>query len=164
MKLWVVLVVLSGCAAAQERARFQLFSQLVDLPETSNSIPAVIEGEQLEITDKWSIRNENLLASNAQGYFFGFSYNWDIRHLLEHTSWSHEELSAYLTGSLGRVYSERNLVNRTGIGFFAGGGLSYLPKHSERLEIQLFELRLARLPNVHGGLCAVVSTGIQLGF
>lgn len=161
-----LLLLLSGCALAQtpERTRFSLFANIVDLPESGSSQPAMIEGEILQLTGKWGIRNENLFADNAQGYFFGVQYQLDIKKLMDHTLWSHQDFEFYLTGSLGKVYSQRNFVDRSGVGGMFGGGLNYLPRHSERLEVDIFELRLARLPNVHGGLAAVVSTGIQLGF
>jgi len=141
-----------------------MFSQIVDLPETSESHVAIIEGEILQLTDRWALRNENLLADNGQGYFGGVQYALDLHKLLEKTKWPPEDFEFYLTGSLGKVYSERDFVARSGVGGLVGGGLNYLPNHTERFEIQVFELRAARLPGLHSGFVAVVSSGIQVGF
>ncbi|MGH9452363.1 MAG: hypothetical protein ACRD2O_00155 [Terriglobia bacterium] len=128
--------------------------------------PATVPGTDVvarfTVKGNVSLRSDNILApgANFQGYFGGVQYPLGAS-LLAKTNL--KQLDPYVTGSVGvdRIVAATG-PSQAHIAFLAGGGLNWKPA-SGGLEINLVEVRYARLPGFASNT-AIVSGGISYFF
>lgn len=157
--------VLVGAALAQSsspsnQTQFSLSAQAVSLGSKNGATPATDVGGTFRVTPNLSLRSDNILSGNTQGYFGGLQYFIPSKGILAKTNFDPAAFQFYLTASGGEVlYGSFKHP-----GFLVGGGVNYDPTGSGHFSVNIVEVRAARLPYVAPGVTALISGGIRLGF
>ena len=130
----------------------------------SGSTAAADFGGTLQITDRASFRQENILAPSAswQGYFGGVNYALP-NGFLKKTKLSVNQFSPYLTASMGVGINSQNGTTKQNLGELIGGGINYSPGNNGKFTANLIELRYAHLPGFNSST-VVASVGVKLGW
>lgn len=139
---------------------FSFTANALALPGHSQTVAAAVVGGTFAITDKFSLRQDNIIAnSNAMnGYYGGFQYELpQLSKKLNNVSiFDASQFHFYVTASAGvdHVGSAQHYS------FLAGGGVNY---GSGKLSYNLAELRLLIAPGFANKV-PLFSSGIKFSF
>src|SRR5215469_10507575 len=145
---------------ATNNGQFTLSARAVAVSGAAGSVAASDIGGTFAVTTSLSLRSDNLIVANSQGYFGGVQYFLPSSKLLAKTNFDPSTFQFYLTASGGEVLT--NSVKHPG--FLAGGGINYDPTHTGKFTVNVIEVRAARLPYISTGVTALVSGGVSLGW
>lgn len=140
--------------------QFTLSDNVVGLGAKSGTVMATDAVGTFAITPKFSLRSDNLIAANSQGYFVGLQYQLPTAKILAKTNFDPSTFGFYLAGSGGEVLT----ADRKHPGFLFHGILAYDPTHTGKFSVVLLDAGVARLPYVQSGVAGFYSAGLKLGF
>lgn len=145
---------------ATNSGQFTLSASAIALGAKNGTVAATDVGGTFAVSKNLSLRSDNILSSDTQGYFGGIQYFLSSSKLLAKTNFDPSTFQFYVTGSGGYVFIGANKHP----GFLAGGGVNFDPTHTGKFTVNLVEVRAARLPYVQSGVTALVSGGVKIGF
>lgn len=147
-------------------ATFTLNASILSLPANSQTSAATDIGATFAVTDKLSLRSDNILAPavNLSAYFGGIQYALPTAKILTKTNLDPAHFQFYLTGSAGQArVTVGSDPTRTHFAALVGGGVNYDPAGTGKFSINLLEARWAKLPGLSNST-VVVSSGLKIGF
>ena len=146
---------------ATNNGQFTLAAKVVPLFAKTGTIPAADLGGTFAISKNLSLRSDNIVAANQQGYFGGFQYFLSSPKLLAKTNFDPTTFQFYLSASGGLI--NNGTTQRPG--FLAKGGVNYDPTHQGHFTVNLVEAGVISGSIVNqGGVKPVISGGISLGW
>lgn len=156
--------------AQAQSTTFALTAQPIALPGGKQTVAGTLAGMALTVTDKFDLRNDNIIApgNNFQGFFGGFNYRLPIiSHKLNNASptLNGERFQFYLTASVGidRITpAVKTDATKSHYAVLAGGGVNYDLTGSGHWTFGA-EVRYAKLPGLQNNT-AIVSVGPTLHF
>lgn len=146
---------------ATNSGQFTLSAKIVPLFAKTGTVPATDVGGTFAVTKNLSLRSDNVIASNQQGYFGGVQYFLPSSKLLSKTNFDPSTFQFYLAASGGMV---NNGVDQRP-GFLARGGVNFDPTHASKFTVNLVEVgaisgNIVNLP----GVKPFISGGVSLGW
>jgi hypothetical protein len=146
---------------ATNNGQFTLSAKVTPLFSNAGAIPATDVGGTFAVTTTLSLRSDNIIAADQQGYFGGFQYFLSSSKLLAKTNFDPSTFQFYLGASGGLV---NNSATRRP-GFIARGGVNYDPTHKGKFTINLIEAGVISGGIVNEpGVKPMISGGVSLGF
>lgn len=144
----------------QATQSFSFTANAIALPGKSQTVAAAVVGGTFAITDKFSLRQDNIVANSTamNGYYGGFQYELpQLSSKLNNVSvFDASQFHFYVTASAGidHVGSAQHYS------FLAGGGVNY---GTGKLTYNLAELRLLIAPGFANKV-PLFSSGIKFSF
>lgn len=169
--LWVLALALLGSPAFAQTGTpsttntFALTATAVSLPGGGQTIAGSVAGITFTPTANLDLREDNLLASGAQGFFGGFNYRLPVLSTkLNNMSptLNGYRFQFYVTASAGVDRITSGVVTAQHYAFLAGGGINYDLTGSGRWTFG-GEVRYAKLPGLANNT-AIVSVGPSIHF
>lgn len=163
LSLLLALVFFFSLALAQEPEKekpheFDFFGQIVGLGDGQGTTAALIQGERLEFRPRIWIRNDNIVANDAHAILVGGEYRLREAKLAEELNFDPKRMGFYVVGQLGEGFKS----NAKDAGFLFGIGTDY--HLSRELNWMVIEVRGGRLPPIHSGWLALISSGLEVRF
>jgi hypothetical protein len=146
---------------ATNNGQFTISAQIVPLFTKTGTVPATDVGATFAITTSLSLRSDNLVSANQQGYFGGVQYFLSAPKILAKTNFDPSTFQFYLHASGGLINNGTDVRP----GFLAGGGVNYDPTHTGKFTVQLVDAGVVSGALVNSpGVKPIISGGIKLGF
>ena len=173
MKLIAVLLALTAALAvaqtnpnpaanvATNNGQFTLSAKVVPLFSKAGTIPATDVGGTFAITTALSVRSDNIVAANQQGYFGGLQYFLPSSKLLAKSNFDPSTFQFYIATSGGLINNGVALKP----GFLAKGGLNYDPTHTGKFTVNIVEAGVVSGSIVNSpGVKPIISAGLNIGW
>lgn len=146
---------------ATNNGQFTLSAKIVPLFASTGTIPAADVGGTFAVTTNLSLRSDNIVAANQQGYFGGLQYFLPSSKILAKTNFDPSTFQFYLSASGGLI----NNGTSQRPGFLAQGGVNYDPTHTGHFTVNIIEAGVVSGAIVNQpGVKPVIKGGVSLGW
>jgi hypothetical protein len=146
---------------ATNNGQFTISAKVVPLFSKTGTVPATDVGGTFAVTTNLSLRSDNIVAANQQGYFGGVQYFLPSSKILAKTNFDPSTFQFGLAASAGAV---NNGVNQR-FGYLAHGLVNFDPTHSGKFTVTLIDAGVISGNIVNaGGVKPWLSVGMNLGF
>jgi hypothetical protein len=146
---------------ATNNGQFTLQAKIVPLFSKTGTIAVADVGGTFAVTKNFSLRSDNIVSGNQQGYFGGVQYFLSSPKLLAKTNFDPSTFQFYFAGSGGLI--NNGTIQRPG--FLARGGVNYDPTHKAKFTVTLVEAGVISGSIVNSpGVKPFLSGGVSLGW
>jgi hypothetical protein len=146
---------------ATNQGQFTLSAKVVPLFAKTGTIPAADVGGTFAVTKNVSLRSDNIVAADRQGYFGSVQYFLSSPKILSKTNFDPSTFQFYL--SAGGGFVNNGVDQRPGL--LARGGVNYDPTHTGHFTVNLVEAGVISGNIVNqGGVKPMISGGLSLGW